>query len=321
MSNCSLEQFLHLTIPPATYEGSNFSILFNPCYCLTFFFIIIAILVDVKWYVIVIFWKNNFFYLFMAVPGLRCCLSFFFSLVVASGGFSLLWCAGFSSRWLLLLQSTGSRVWGFQQLWHVGLVAPFLDQEFNPCLLHGEADSLPLGHQGSPHCDFDLHFCNDQGGWAYFNVLIVFISFQKCLLKLFANFKIQFSSVSQLCPTLCDHLDCSTPGLPVHHQLPEFTQLMSIESVMPSNLLILCPPVSSQLQSFPAPVSLQMSQFFAVGGQSIGASASTSVLRMNIQVWFPLGWTSWISLQSKGLRVFSNTTVQKHQFFGTQLSL
>ena len=81
-------------------------------------------------------------------------------------------------------------------------------------------------------------------------------------------------------------------------------------------------PFSSRLQSFPAPESFLMSQFFEWGGQSIGASASTSVLPMNLQDWFPLGWTGWISLQSKGLsRVFSNTTVQKHQFFGTQLSL
>ena len=81
-------------------------------------------------------------------------------------------------------------------------------------------------------------------------------------------------------------------------------------------------PFSSYLQSFPASGSFQMSQFFASGGQSTGVSALTSVLPMNIQGWFPLGWTGWISLQSKGLsRVFSNTTVQKHQFFSTQLSL
>ena len=80
-------------------------------------------------------------------------------------------------------------------------------------------------------------------------------------------------------------------------------------------------PFSSCLQSFPALGSFPMSQFFASGGQSIGVSASASVLPMNIQGWLPLGWTSWISLQSKGLsRVFSNTTVQKHQFFGAQLS-
>ena len=81
-------------------------------------------------------------------------------------------------------------------------------------------------------------------------------------------------------------------------------------------------PFSSHLQSFPASGSFQMSQFFTSGGQSIGVSASTSLPPMNIQDWFHLGWTGWISLQSKGLsRVFSKTTVQKHQFFGTQLSL
>ena len=81
-------------------------------------------------------------------------------------------------------------------------------------------------------------------------------------------------------------------------------------------------PFSTCLQSFPASGPFPMSQFFASGGQSIGVSASTSVLPKNIQDWFPLGWTGWISLQSKGLsRVFSNTTVQKHQFFNTQLSL
>ena len=81
-------------------------------------------------------------------------------------------------------------------------------------------------------------------------------------------------------------------------------------------------PFSSCLQSFPASGSFQMSQFFASDGQSIGVSALASVLPMNIQDWFPLGWTGWISLQSKGLpSVFSSTTVQKHQFFGTQFSL
>ena len=79
---------------------------------------------------------------------------------------------------------------------------------------------------------------------------------------------------------------------------------------------------SSCLKSFPASGSFQMNQFFASGGQSIGVSASASVLPMNIQDWFPLGLTGWISLQAKALsRVFSNTAVQKHQFFGAQLSL
>ena len=81
-------------------------------------------------------------------------------------------------------------------------------------------------------------------------------------------------------------------------------------------------PFSSRLQSFPTSGSFPRSQFFASGGQSIGVSASASVLPMKIQDWIPLGWTAWISLQSKGLsRVFSNTTVQKHQFFCAQPSL
>ena len=81
-------------------------------------------------------------------------------------------------------------------------------------------------------------------------------------------------------------------------------------------------PFSSHLQSFPASESFPVSQFFTSGGQSIGASASASVLPMKIQGWFSLGWTGWMSLQSKGLStVFYNTTVQKHQFFGPQLSL
>ena len=87
---------------------------------------------------------------------------------------------------------------------------------------------------------------------------------------------------------------------------------------------ILCSviPFSSCPQSFPASGSFQISQFLASGGQTIGISASTSVLPMNTQDWSPLGWTGWISLQSKGFsRVFSNTTVQKHQFFSAQLSL
>ena len=99
-------------------------------------------------------------------------------------------------------------------------------------------------------------------------------------------------------------------------------KLMSIKLVMPSNHLILCCPFSSCLQSLPASWSFPVNQFFASGGQSIRASASTSVLPMNIQNWFPLGLIGLISLQSKGLsRVFSNTTVQKHQFFDAQLCL
>ena len=101
-----------------------------------------------------------------------------------------------------------------------------------------------------------------------------------------------------------------------------FLKLMSIESVMSSNHLILCCPLLLLPSILPASGSFQMSQFFISGSPSIGASASASVLPMNIQDWFPLEWTGWISLLSKGLsRVFFNTTVQKHQFFSAQLSL
>ena len=123
----------------------------------------------------------------------------------------------------------------------------------------------------------------------------------------------QFSSVTQSCLTLCGPY-----GLQ-HARLP-------CPSPTPRAYLNLCPssrwchptissiPVSSCLQSFPASGSFLVSQFFTSGGQRIGASVSASVLSMNIQDWFPLGWTGWISLQSKGLsRVFSNSTVQKHK--------
>ena len=133
----------------------------------------------------------------------------------------------------------------------------------------------------------------------------------------------QFSSVTQSCPTLCNPMDCSTPGLavtsPPHGVYPNSCPLSLLCHPSISSSVI---PFSSCLQSFPAPGSFPMSQLFAPGGQSIGVSASTSVLLMNTQDWSPLEWTGWISFQSKGLsRVFSNTTVQKHQFFSAQLSL
>ena len=132
---------------------------------------------------------------------------------------------------------------------------------------------------------------------------------------------IQFSSVAQSCLTLYDPMNCSMPGLPVHHQLLEPTQTHVHwvgDAIHPSHRLL--SPFSPAFN--PASGSFQISQFFASGGQSIEVPASASVLPMNIQDWFPLGWTGWISLQSKGLsRVFSNTTVQKYQFFSAQLSL
>ena len=133
---------------------------------------------------------------------------------------------------------------------------------------------------------------------------------------------VQFSWVAQLCSTLCNPMDCSTPGFHLRHQLPELTQTYVhwvSDAILPSHPLI---PFSSCLQSFPASGSFQMSQFFASGGQSFGALALASVLPMNTQDWSLLGWTGWISLQSKGLsRVFSSTTIQKHQFFSAPLSL
>ena len=136
------------------------------------------------------------------------------------------------------------------------------------------------------------------------------------------NYNICFCSVTQSCPTLCDPMDCSTPVFPGHHQLLELAQTCPSSQWCRPVILSSVIPFSSCLRSFPASGSFPRSQFFVLGGQRITASASTSVLPMNIQDWFPLGITGLISLQSKGIsRVFSNTTVQKHQFFGTQLSL
>ena len=99
-------------------------------------------------------------------------------------------------------------------------------------------------------------------------------------------------------------------------------RFMSIELVMPSNHLILCHPLLLLLQSFPASGSFPVSRLFNSGGQSIGASASASIIPMNIQSWFPLGFADLNSLLLKGLlTVFSITTIQKHQFFGTQSTL
>ena len=132
---------------------------------------------------------------------------------------------------------------------------------------------------------------------------------------------VQFSSVAQLCLILCDHMNCSMPSLPVYHQLPESTQThvhWISDAIQPSHSL-----------SSPSPPALNLFQhqglFQWVSSShqvaKIGVSASTSVLPMYTQDWCPLGWTDWIFLQSKGLkRVFSNITVQKHHFFGAQLS-
>ena len=116
-------------------------------------------------------------------------------------------------------------------------------------------------------------------------------------------FNVQFSSVSQSCLTLCDTMNHSMPGLPIHHQLPESTQThvhRVSDAIQPSHPLI---PFSSCSQSFPASGSFQMSQLFVWGCQSIGVSASISVPPMNTQGWSPLGWAGWISLQSVKLGI------------------
>ena len=161
--------------------------------------------------------------------------------------------------------------------------------------------------------------------WKWTKIILLFLKLypNTAFWTLLLTMRAQFSSVQSL-----SHVWLfETPWTAVRQASLSITnswnllKLMSIKSVMPSisfSVILF----SSCLQSFPESGSYQMSQFFASGGQSTGVSASASVLPMNIQHWYPLGWTGWISLQSKELsRVFSNTTIQKHQFFGTHLSL
>ena len=139
--------------------------------------------------------------------------------------------------------------------------------------------------------------------------------------KYVALWNICCCSVAQSFPTLCNSMDCSMMASLSFTISQSLLKLMSIESVMLSNKLVLFVSFSSCLQSFPASGSFLISWFLASGSQSIWASVSTSVLLMNSQDWFPLGFTSLISLKSKGLsRVFSNTTALKHSFFGVQHS-
>jgi len=126
------------------------------------------------------------------------------------------------------------------------------------------------------------------------------------------------SSIQSLCCVrLCDLMDCSTSGFPVHHQLPELTQTHVHWVSDAIHHLILCHPLLLLPSIFP---SIRVFSNESCS-QSIGVSASPSVFPMNIQGWFSLGRTGWISLQSKGLSRISNTTGQKHQFFSTQFSI
>ena len=135
-------------------------------------------------------------------------------------------------------------------------------------------------------------------------------------------FTLQCSSVAQPCPTVCDPMDCSTLGFPGHHQLLELAQThihQVSDAIQPSHPLSSPFPLPS---IFPSIRVFSNESVLCIRWPKFGVSASASVLSMNIQDWLPLGWTGWISLQSKGLsRVFSTTTVQKHQFFSAQLSL
>ena len=164
--------------------------------------------------------------------------------------------------------------------------------------------------------------CNPIDCWSLPRVLCPWASPAR-ILEWFAIFYSKFSSVAQSCPTLCDPMNRSTPGLPVHHQLPESTQThvhQVGDAIQPSH------PLSSP--SLPALNLSQHQGLFKWVSSSYQVAKVlefqllASVLPVNTQDWSPLGWTGWISLQSKGLsRVFSNTTVQKHKFFSTQLSL
>ena len=148
--------------------------------------------------------------------------------------------------------------------------------------------------------------------------------FHSCLSPSSRGFLVplQFSSVTQLCPTLCNPMDYSTPDFPAHYQIPEPTQTHVHhvgDAIKPSHPLSSPSPPAFNLSQLSD--SYQMSQFFTSSSQSIGVAAWAPVLPMNMQDWFSLGWIGWISLKSKGLsRVFSNTTVQKHQFFSTLIS-
>ena len=161
-----------------------------------------------------------------------------------------------------------------------------------------QADSLPLSHWGSP-------------------IELVPSLEQRCSYFKYSSIKKE-SEVTQSCLTVCDPMNCSTPGLPVHHRILAFTQTHVLwigDAIQPFHPLLSPSPPAPASESFP------MSQLFAWGGQSTGVSASASFPPKKPQGWSPSEWTGWISLQFKGLsRVFSNTTVQKHQFFGAELS-
>ena len=198
---------------------------------------------------------------------------------------------------------------------HALLQGTFSTQGLNPGLLHCRQILYHLSHPLPSEEIISLFSCPD--AWHIWHG-------PEKLPTLYHHLYFQFSSVQSLSYVQL----FVTPWAAAHQASLSITnswsllKLMSIELVIKSNHLVLCRPLFLLLSIFPSNRSFQMSQLFTSGGQSIRVSASTSVPPMNTQDWFPLGWTGCISLQSKGLsRVFSNTTVQKHQFFGTYLSL
>ena len=166
-------------------------------------------------------------------------------------------------------------------------------------LLHGHSTSSSSSHYVSL---IFLFLCQVQ--WVFLKLLsTTYVS-------------VQFSSVTQSCLTLCNRMDCSTPGFPVHHQLlePAQTHVHRVNDAIQTSH-----PLASPSPAFNLSQNQDLFQWFSSSHQVVSASAS--VLSVAIQDWFPLGWTRWISLQSKKLSIVFTTTVQKHRFFGTQLSL
>ena len=202
---------------------------------------------------------------------------------------------------------------------HALLQGIFLTQVFNLGLLHCRQILFHLSHQGSPVSSYD---------WSTIHFLMIYLTKikDKDLFWWYREFDIMKHSVQFSCSVVSNSLQphelqharplCPSPTPGVYPK--SCPSIWWCHPTISSSII----PFSSCLLSFPASGSFPMSQLFTSGGKSIRVSASASVLPMNIQDLFPLGWTGWISLLSKGLsRVFSNPTVQKHQFFGVQLSL
>ena len=223
---------------------------------------------------------------------------------------------------------------GYQSGWPFPSPGDFPNQGIEPRSPALQVDSWPAEPQGKPKNSgvgilylLQWIFPTWESNWGLLhcrqNLYHWAIRLMDCSLRViyFIPENIQFNSVSVMSNSLWPH------GLQhARHPCPSptprvYTNSCPLSQWRPPTISSSVVPFFSCHQSFPVSGSFQMNQFFASGGQSIGVSTSASVLPMSIQGWFPLGWTSCMYLQSKGLsRVFSNTTVQKHQFFGAQLT-